>query len=98
MDANDPRAIGFKRAVEAADSAEIRRLFDSHPAIREVVDGLEDGKVSPLRTAAWYGHADIVKLLLERGADRASRNPEDGKIALELALERGHDDVAELLR
>ena len=38
MDANDPRAVDFKQAVESADAGEIRRLFDAHPELGEVVD------------------------------------------------------------
>ena len=38
MDANDPRAARFKKAVESADASEIRRLFDAHPELEQVVD------------------------------------------------------------
>ena len=50
-----------------------------------------------LLEGARRGHKDIVKLLLEAGADRTPvRN--DGKTALEIAEEKGHAEVAALLR
>ncbi len=42
MDANDPRAERFKKAVESADAGEIRRLFDAHPELELGHDGLAE--------------------------------------------------------
>lgn len=50
-----------------------------------------------LMAAAGVGHAEVVKLLLANGADKTQRDAE-GMTALELAKDRGHDDVAQLLR
>ena len=58
--------------------------------------------------AAIFGHADVVRLLLERGADPATRGG-DGKTALDVVIEartdekkpeaqRALDEVATLLR
>jgi ankyrin repeat protein len=56
-----------------------------------------DGRTSPLHEAAANDRAEIVRLLLAQGADpRLARG--DGKTPLELALERGHAEVAEMLR
>ena len=46
-----------------------------------------DGRGSPLREAARKGHLDIVKRLLDAGADARRRNA-DGKTPLDLARER----------
>jgi ankyrin repeat protein len=62
-----------------------------------LVDGLDDGKVSPLRSAAWCGHLDVVRVLLEYGADASIPNPENGKTALDFARERGHAEIVTLL-
>ncbi len=35
------------------------------------------GDMTPLMTAAWYGQNDIVKILLERGADARIRNKDE---------------------
>ena len=49
----------------------------------------------PLHVAAGYGHAEIVELLLSRGANVNSRNVEGGT-ALHLAA-NGHADVVSVL-
>jgi ankyrin repeat protein len=50
-----------------------------------------------LMIAAVNGHVDIVKMLLEAGADPRKEN-KDGKRALELAEEAGQPGVVALLR
>jgi len=47
--------------------------------------------------ASAKGDIESVKLLLARGAD-VKATTRDGKTALGLAVEEGHDDVAELLK
>ena len=47
--------------------------------------------------AAESGHFEVVRLLLEHGAD-ASLRDDRGKTALELAEESGHFGVAEFIR
>ncbi len=68
-------------------------LFDEHP------EWIEDPEKGPqaLRCAAYGGHADAVRLILERGVDPNGRS-EDGKTALGWAEERDRQDVAKLLR
>jgi ankyrin repeat protein len=50
-----------------------------------------------LMTAAAEGQLDVVRLLLSRGADPSVKD-EDGDTAMSFALEKGHPEVAELLR
>jgi ankyrin repeat protein len=50
---------------------------------------------TPLLAAAYYGSLDVVKLLLERGADRSIKN--GGKTALDLAREGKHTAVVAML-
>ena len=52
--------------------------------------------MTPLAFAVRGGHAEAVRLLLERGADPGVRDP-DGKTLADLAREAGHDGVAQLL-
>jgi ankyrin repeat protein len=49
-----------------------------------------------LRLAAWFGRTEAVRQLLARGAD-PKLAASDGKTALDVARERGHDEVAALL-
>jgi len=50
-----------------------------------------------LHEVSYYGALEIVRLLLERGADvEAKKN--DGKTALQYAAQEGHDEIVKLLR
>ncbi len=51
---------------------------------------------TPLNTATLFGHADIAKLLLEKGAD-VSIASQDGNTALHFASFFAHGDLVELL-
>jgi hypothetical protein len=47
------------------------------------------GKWTPLMCAAYYGHPEAVRLLLDRGANRELKNSK-GQTALACAREQGH--------
>jgi hypothetical protein len=75
-------------------------------AVESEIAGLDPNAVPPgvnarpgvmLRNAAVYGRADVVALLLARGADPTLRNP-DGKTAFDLAAQRKFVDVMALLQ
>jgi RNA polymerase sigma factor (sigma-70 family) len=52
---------------------------------------------TPLHYAAGMGFGTLVQPLLDRGAD-VSRPDEEGKTALEVAIDANHHDIAEALR
>jgi len=56
----------------------------------------EDG-TTPLMNAAWFGCLDSVRELLRRGADSSARDSKS-RSAKDLAIERGHRDVEEVLK
>ncbi len=56
----------------------------------------EDG-ITPLMNAAWFGCGDSVKELLRRGADSTIRDSK-GRSARDLAIERGHKDMEDILK
>lgn len=58
---------------------------------------LQGEVTTALHEAARQGHLSIVQLLLASGADRAIKNADD-KTAGELAKEKGHSHIVELLR
>lgn len=53
--------------------------------------------ITPLMNAAWFGCRDAVRELLRRGADPLLREVK-GKTARDLASERGHAEIEELLK
>ena len=55
-----------------------------------------EGGFTPLMEAAASGNVEVTKLLLGHGADRTIRL--NGKTALDLALEKGQRDTAQLLK
>jgi len=55
----------------------------------------KDGE-TPLFTASDEDHLNIVRMLLDAGADINIKNNED-KTALDIAIERNHDEIAELI-
>lgn len=81
-------------ATDAApvDISILRMLLDAGAPVN--VPHLGGG--TPLHTAAFVGDAEVVRLLLERGCD-PSRRTDEGKTAVDIARERGHAGVAEML-
>jgi ankyrin repeat protein len=57
-----------------------------------------DAEVTPLHLAAWLGHGDVVRLLLEAGADPMLRDTKHDGTALGWAEHGGQTDVARMLR
>lgn len=60
------------------------------------VNKQEGGRNPPIFWAAYYGHAEIAKLLLENGAD-GNQSCEDCRSALEVATEKGDRQMIEIL-
>lgn len=78
-------------------------VIGNHEAIAEMLlaRGAEvnagAGGTTPLHGAALFGRAEMARWLLAHGADANSRNHEE-KTPLQVALDRGHEDVAAVLR
>lgn len=64
---------------------------------RAGVNAADGGGYTPLHLAAFRGDLALTDLLLAHGAD-ARRRADDGKTAVMLAEQEGHDDVARRLR
>lgn len=89
-------------ACHIGDIDRVRELLDQDPSLANRVSDYVTyylGSGSPLRNAAANGHIEIVKLLLERGADPNLR--EEGIApnghALYMAAASKHHDIARLL-
>lgn len=78
-----PRAFGICLPANWGWTAKVRQRLAADRALA----GILDGRGAPLHEAAREGHAEIVDLLLESGADPRQRDG-DGKTPRDLALER----------
>ena len=81
-------------AARDGDAHAVRRLVGGKPALATV----EYNYTPPIHFAVREGHRQIVEFLLNRGADPAYRSYPFQESLLTFAEDRGHDDVAELLR
>ncbi len=61
------------------------------------VNGRQHGGWTPLQAAAIFGDLALVELLLKSGA-KVDLVKDDGKSAVDLAVEKGHKQVADVLR
>lgn len=81
------------KAIEDGNAEEARRLIEEDASVIESTDGFG---LTPLRWAAFYGHKDIVELLLNRGA-KINPKEKGGRTPLYWAAKQGHMEVVELL-
>jgi ankyrin repeat protein len=94
--------VDIGMAAAKGDIDRVRALVDADPSCVNRVDAYWSGYAgagAPLKNAAAGGHMEIVKLLLERGAD--PNLPEEGIApnghALYSAVIHGHYEIATLL-
>ena len=55
------------------------------------------GQGTPLHSAAFYGHIDVVRQLLEQGENIEARRSDNGSTPFHIAARRGHTEVVGLL-
>jgi len=94
--------VDLGMACATGDLARVRELLDRDPALVNRVSDYGSyylGCGAPIKNAAARGHLEIVRLLLERGAD--PNLPEEGIAprghALYSAAANGHYEIAKLL-
>lgn len=78
----------LKAAARTGSVAEVERLLVAGASVAQV----DESGNSALVSAAYYGRAEAVSILLRHGADPDHRN-QDGYAALDYAMERGHRPV-----
>jgi ankyrin repeat protein len=86
-----PRAFGICTPASWGFADLVRRHLVRDPSLATVLDG-----TSALHEAARGGSLEIVRMLLDAGASPASPD-RDGRTAVDLASERGHQAVVEAL-
>ena len=80
------------RAIEAGDAGCVKTLLADNPDLANSFD--ESGRYLPLTIAAYRGHMDIVRLLLDAGADVIGAG---GFAPLHEAASAGHAGIVRLL-
>jgi cytohesin len=90
---NDLRSTPLHIAVSARhrDLASLLLALGGYP------NAVQHGGWTPLHAAAYDGDESIIDILLMRGAD-PTRSDDDGKTAVDLADEKGHAALANVLR
>jgi len=91
------RALSGRLLIAADEAGSVSRVnlllaLGADPNAR----AKEGHAVTPLQHAAWAGHVEVARVLLDHGAD-VNAVDECGKTALHWAAECGHTDVVKLL-
>ena len=84
------RPLGTAAFARDGESAEVLLCAGAEP------NGRGEGDFTPLHTAAQNGDVELMRLLLEHGAD-ADATASNGRTPGDLAREAGHDGCARLL-
>src|SRR6516162_8666350 len=84
------------KAAKAGDTERLKALLATDSSLLEARD---KDQSTPLHCAAWKGHCEIVKLLLEAGADVNAENENDhwGTTPLHAAAHANQAGIAQLL-
>jgi ankyrin repeat protein len=84
------------KAAKKGDVAGVKQLLKIDPSLSGARD--KDGS-TPLHCASWKGHAEVVKALLDAGADinAKSQNDHYGDTALHAAAHGNQKDVVKVL-
>ena len=92
---NQSPVSGLKlwHAVMSDNPEVVKRILKEHIDINEVID--QDGSTS-LFEAVYRGDAEIVKILVDHGADIAKKL-ENGKTVLDIAKEKKYNEIIEYL-
>jgi Ankyrin repeats (many copies) len=82
----------LRRAASAGEVAKVRELLDKGVD----VDAVNQYGATALSFASRRGHVEVIKLLLERGADPLRRDNFNGLTPLLFALRQGHTEIARI--
>jgi ankyrin repeat protein len=88
-----PRSFGICVSANWGLAFLVRARLAEDPTLVNIMDG----RTSPLHEAARHNRAEVVRLLLDHGANPLLTDG-DGKTPLDMATELGHVAIVELLR
>ena len=81
--------------LDAADDGDVFMVVDMVEAGMPV--DIDDGGVTTLSAAAYYNRTDVVRCLLDKGANVNKQNRNDGETALHVASYYNYTDVMRML-
>jgi ankyrin repeat protein len=88
------------KAVKYGDTTRVKELLARVPDIHKIgidyVNATSSNGSTPLHYAAYNGHTDVVKLLLENGADPSIKD-NTGKTTADIARENGRIEIANMI-
>ena len=87
----------LQNAIHKSDEELIRGLIDNGGFKDKLNEYLPHWEQTPLYTALQYGHLNIAKLLLEKGADINAKNRYEKESSLHLATREKKEDLLEFL-
>ena len=94
----DPDQAAITSLIEAANdghAARVAEILKEQPSLVNIRGG--HGTRTALHFAAWREHLEVVRLLLDHGANPSPRCVEDNATPLHLAVQEGHVEVVNLL-
>lgn len=80
------------------DLQPIASMLLDHPTIQQLAGTPDHDGWTPLILASKFGYSAIVKRLISLPGVEVNARNEEGRNALELAMEGGHEDVVKMLR
>ncbi len=96
IDRDHPAQPDLDDALSRASSARKPQIVRALLSGGANVNDVSSGGVTPLMSAAWWGHLDIAKILLEAGADTAIADPQ-GLTARDYARKNNKSSVVRYL-
>jgi len=94
-EAGGTSSVTIFEAAKLGDVSAVRRLLDENGSLVNLPD--TGFGATPLHWAALRGHVEVVRVLLEKGADASIRNT-DGETPLQVAERAKRTEVVQLLR
>ncbi|MEM6333252.1 MAG: ankyrin repeat domain-containing protein [Planctomycetota bacterium] len=85
----------FIAAIQGGDVAEVAAALDRDPSL--IRTRLNAHNRTALHQAAWLGKTDVVRLLLDRGAEVNARDRGDNAYPIHFAAEMGFLDIVRML-
>ena len=76
---------------------EVARALLSRNDVLRYINAKDDNSLTPLHSASYNGHTEVVNLLIEKGADINVKDTSRGATPLHYASENGHTEVVNLL-